>query len=302
MHESTEQQGVGALYVVATPIGNLKDITFRAIEILNTVNTIAAEDTRHTRKLLSHFQIKAHLVSCHEHNESFRIPMLLQKLQSGESVALVSDAGTPSVSDPGYRLVAAAIAQGLSVIPIPGVSAAVTALCASGLPSDSFYFVGFLPASSSRRRAKLEGISKIRSTLVFYESPRRIAQTMSDILQTLGDRPAVIAREMTKIHEEFLRGSVAELNAKMRIVESMKGEITLLIGPPPDSDDDADHDQDDQLEARIESELKKGGAGASALARSLSKIYKTPKNLIYQKILEIKSSMDQNVIHGEGDE
>jgi 16S rRNA (cytidine1402-2'-O)-methyltransferase len=286
MNDSLPHHRIGMLFIVATPIGNLKDITLRAIDTLKMVDIIAAEDTRHTQKLLSHFQIKARLISCHEHNESFRIPILMEKLKSGMSLALVSDAGTPSVSDPGYRLATAAIAEGIPVIPIPGVSAAVTALCASGLPSDSFFFAGFLPASPSKRRSRLEEISKIPSTLIFYESPRRIESALADMLKILGDRPAVIAREMTKLHEEFLRASLSELITMMEGVESIKGEITLLVGPPV-----SDHFVGDiQLEEHILSELEQGGASASSMAKKLSKILKLPKNIIYQKILEMKTT------------
>ncbi|MCU0599321.1 MAG: 16S rRNA (cytidine(1402)-2'-O)-methyltransferase [Desulfobacterales bacterium] len=297
MNDMPGRRGAGRLYIVATPIGNLKDITFRAIETLNTVDIIAAEDTRHTRKLLSHFQIKSRLVSCHEHNETFRIPMLLERLQSGLSVALVSDAGTPSVSDPGYRLATAAIAEGIRVVPIPGASAAISALSASGLPSDSFFFAGFLPATSSKRRAKLEELSNIPSTLIFYESPRRFSSSLADMLKVLGDRPAVIAREMTKLHEEFLRGSLSELVRSLAGIESLKGEITLLVGPAfPDP-----CAADDLLEQHILSELEKRDFTVSSLAKELSKAYKMPKNMIYQKILDIKSAMDNTEDNGKGD-
>lgn len=287
MHEPHDHTRAGALYIVATPIGNLRDITLRAVDTLNLVDIIAAEDTRHTRKLLSHYDIKSNLVSCHEHNESYRIPMLIEKLKSGISMALVTDAGTPSVSDPGYRLVTAAIAEGVRVIPIPGASAAVSALCASGLPSDSFYFAGFLPATPSKRKAKLEEISKIPSTLIFYESPRRIGSALEDMLKILGDRPAVLAREMTKIHEEFIRANLSEMISMMENIVSIKGEITLLVGSAA-SDDSI---EDDKLDAHIVSELGKDESSASSLAKKLSKIFKMPKNIIYQKILEIKSAM-----------
>jgi 16S rRNA (cytidine1402-2'-O)-methyltransferase len=298
MHEASDQGMGGVLYVVATPIGNLKDITFRAVEILTAADVIAAEDTRHTRKLLSHLNIKANPVSCHEHNESIRIPTLLEKLKSGMSVALVSDAGTPTVSDPGYRLVAAAIAQGIRVIPIPGASAVVSALSASGLPSDSFFFAGFLPAAPSKRRSRLEQLSSIPSTLIFYESPRRIVPVLADMLKILGNRPGVIAREMTKIHEEFLRGSLAELAAKLENMEMMKGEIAILVGPNASGD----IIDEGQLEAQIESALKKGGASVSSMAKALSKTFGMPKSIIYQKILEMKSAMGGRGYEGIGEE
>jgi 16S rRNA (cytidine1402-2'-O)-methyltransferase len=296
MNDAPGHRDAGSLYIVATPIGNLKDITFRAVETLNTVDIIAAEDTRHTRKLLSHFKIKSSLVSCHEHNETFRIPMLVEKLKSGMSVALVSDAGTPSVSDPGYRLATAAIAQGIPVVPIPGASAAISALSASGLPSDSFFFAGFLPATSSKRRSKLEEISKISSTLIFYESPRRIESTLADMLDVLGDRPAVVARELTKIHEEFLRANLSELIRIIKEVSPLKGEITLLVCPAS-SDSSID---EESLEKQILSELKQGDLSVASLAKELSKNLGIPKNSIYQKILEIKSTLDDPEENGKG--
>ena len=220
----------GTLYIVATPIGNLEDITFRALRVLREVDWIACEDTRQTRKLLEHFGISKPMVSYHEHNESGRATELVGKLARGGSGALVSDAGTPLISDPGYRLVQAAIAARVPVVPIPGVSAAVSALSAAGLPTDAFRFCGFLPPKSSQRRKTLELWKPETATLIFYETPHRILEALEDVAAVMGARPVVVARELTKLHEEFLRGTAAELHVELAARPSVKGEITLLIG------------------------------------------------------------------------
>ena len=219
----------GLLYLVATPIGNLEDITLRALRVLRESDLIACEDTRHTRKLLDHYGIAKPVVSYHEHNETGRAADLVGRMAAGATVALVSDAGTPLVSDPGYRVVAAAIAAKISVVPIPGPSAALGALMASGLPTGSFRFCGFLPPKSSARRKMLEQLADETCTLVFYEAPHRILDALADLADVLGTRPVVVARELTKLHEEFLRGSAAEVRAQLE-AHSVKGEFTLLIG------------------------------------------------------------------------
>ncbi len=220
----------GALYIVSTPIGNLEDITLRALRVLREVDLIACEDTRQTRKLLHHFGIEKPAISYHEHNEAARAAELIRKLEDGESVALISDAGTPLLSDPGYRLVTAAIAANLAVIPLPGPSAVTTALAASGLPTDSFRFCGFLPPKSTQRRKVIEQFLHETCTLIFYESPHRILDALDDIAAVMGKRPVVIGRELTKIHEEFLRGTAAELHSQLAGRPSIRGEFTLLIG------------------------------------------------------------------------
>jgi 16S rRNA (cytidine1402-2'-O)-methyltransferase len=220
----------GVLYVVATPIGNLEDITYRAVRVLREAGLIACEDTRHTRTLLDRYGIEGKLVSYHEHNEAKRAQELLLKLQEGASIAQVSDAGMPGVSDPGYRLIRLAIEHGIRVVPVPGPSALVAAVVGSGLPTDAFEFLGFLPAKSGKRRTVLEGIRNAEHTVVVYEAPHRIHETVVDIVAVLGPaRPVVIARELTKVHEEFVRGPAGELAAELRDRE-LKGEITLLIG------------------------------------------------------------------------
>jgi len=219
-----------ALYLVATPIGNLEDITLRALRILREeVDRIACEDTRHSRKLLDHYQIAKPLVSYHDHNEKERGTQLLDALRNGERIALISDAGTPLISDPGYRLAALAAAEGIPVIPIPGPSALVAALCASGLPTDSFVFGGFLPPKQGQRRKALETWSESTATLVFYEAPHRIVEALEDVDAVLGDRPVVLARELTKLHEEFHRGTPRELLAQLTPSKT-RGEMVLLIG------------------------------------------------------------------------
>lgn len=225
------------LYLVATPIGNLGDITLRALDVLRRVDRIACEDTRQTQKLLNHFEIATPTVSCHEHNERERAQELVAALQAGGRVALVSDAGTPAVSDPGNWLVRAAIAAGVAVIPIPGANAALCALVASGLPTAEFQFLGFLPEKAGARRSRLEDLAaEARATprtLIFYEAPHRIVDTLADLEAVWGaDLRVVMARELTKLHEEFLRGTAAELRRELGGRERVRGEITLLVEAP----------------------------------------------------------------------
>jgi 16S rRNA (cytidine1402-2'-O)-methyltransferase len=222
----------GTLCLVATPIGNLEDITHRAVRVLKEADLIACEDTRRTRILLEHYGIRSPLVSYHEHNEAQRAEQLLGKLVQGKKVALVSDAGTPLVSDPGFRLVAKAVAHGIRVEPVPGPSALVAALAASGMPAGEFHFAGFLPAKTAQRRKLLGKLKDEEATLVFYEAPHRVLAALEDIEAVLGARPVVLAREMTKLHEEFLRGTPAELRRALQGRAAVKGEITLVVGRP----------------------------------------------------------------------
>jgi 16S rRNA (cytidine1402-2'-O)-methyltransferase len=239
------------LYLVATPIGNLEDITLRALRILKEVDQIACEDTRHTQKLLHHYNIHKPLVSYHEHNELTRAPELVVAMEEGAQIALVSDAGVPLVSDPGYRLVTLSLRHHIPVVPIPGPSALLAALSASGLPNEEFLFAGFLPARSGERRRALERLRIEDRTIIFYEAPHRIEETMSDARDILGDRPACLAREVTKIHEEFRRGSLAELSASLA-EKPARGEITLLIGPVPAEEKSAQRDTSQSLADRVE--------------------------------------------------
>src|SRR5215813_13389620 len=219
----------GTLYIVATPIGNLEDITQRALRVLREADLIACEDTRHTRKLLNHFGITTATTSYYEHNEQERAEELCAMLESGRNVALVSDAGTPLISDPGFRIVHVARDRGISVVPIPGASALIAALSASGLATDQFLFAGFLPARARARRAKLSELTSIPATLIFYEAPHRIKATLKDAREVLGNRAAVIARELTKLHEEFARGSLSELTERFSKSEAARGEMVLIV-------------------------------------------------------------------------
>ena len=218
----------GILYIVATPIGNLQDITYRAVEILKNVSFIATEDTRHSRKLLSHFNINKSLISYFEHNELKRIPQIIKKINKGVDCALITDAGTPGISDPAYKLIRRAIDENIKVESIPGPNAVITSLTASGLPTDRFLFEGFLP-NKKNRKSRLERLKKEDATLIFFENPNRLRRTLKDIQIFLGDRPAVIAREMTKIHEEYIRGTVSQLISYTE-KNKLKGECVILIG------------------------------------------------------------------------
>ncbi|NWG04786.1 MAG: 16S rRNA (cytidine(1402)-2'-O)-methyltransferase [Syntrophaceae bacterium] len=218
----------GILYIVSTPIGNREDITLRALRILKEVNLIAAEDTRHTLPLLRHFGIHTPLTSYFEGNELKKKEFILSKLRQGDQIALVSDAGTPGISDPGFRLIQAAIENHIPIVPIPGPSAAITALCVSGLPTDSFLFKGFLPHKSKKRRDWLEALKERKETLILYESPHRIVESLKDMLDILGDRDIVLTRELTKKYEEILRGKISEIKAQIG-EKKLKGEITLVI-------------------------------------------------------------------------
>lgn len=217
------------LFVVGTPIGNLEDITFRALRTLKEVDLIACEDTRRTQKLLNHYQIKTPTISYHEHNEMTRAPELVIQIEEGTQVALVSDAGMPGISDPGYRLVHLAIRHNIPVVPVPGAAAFVAALAAAGLPVDKFRFLGFLPSKKLARRKALEELKGAAKTLVFYEAPHRVVEMLKEVREILGDRPVVVAREVTKVHEEFLRGSASEVLDRL-VKKPVKGEITVLVG------------------------------------------------------------------------
>jgi len=219
----------GTLYLVATPIGNLADITHRALQILKDVDLIACEDTRHTHKLLQHYGITTKTISYHEHNEQQRAAQLIDLLKQGRDVAVVSDAGTPSISDPGFRLVRAAIESEVTVVPVPGPSALIAALIAAGLPTDEFFFAGFLPARANTRRARLSELRMLPGTLIFYEAPHRLAATLKDAHELLGEREAVVARELTKLHEEIKRGRLSELAGYFESEDRARGEIVVLI-------------------------------------------------------------------------
>jgi len=253
MTENAHSEGSrhGCLYLVATPIGNLEDITLRALRILKKVDKIAGEDTRQTLKLLNHYDIRKSLVSYHEHNEITRAPELVLAMESGASIALVSDAGMPLVSDPGHRLVTLAVRHHIPVVPIPGPAALLAALSASGLPSEEFLFVGFLPARSGERRRALERLRIEERTMIFYEAPHRITDTVADAMAILGNRPACLAREVTKLHEEFRRGKLFDLVQSLGD-QPPKGEMTLLIGPPEPAVAGAHASTSQSIAARVE--------------------------------------------------
>ncbi|MFN6479377.1 16S rRNA (cytidine(1402)-2'-O)-methyltransferase [Nostoc sp. DedQUE07] len=278
----------GTLYVVGTPIGNLEDITFRAVRILQTVDIIAAEDTRHTGKLLQHFQVKTPQVSYHEHNRTSRIPELLEHLVNNKAIALVSDAGMPGISDPGYELVKACIEAGIPVVPIPGASAAITALSAAGLPTDRFVFEGFLPAKTQQRQEHLESLQTESRTLIFYESPHRLRDTLQDLALVWGsDRQIVLGRELTKLYEEFWRGTIAEAIAYYTQREP-QGEYTLVVAGIPAS-------QPQLTEAELKAELKQlisQGISRSQASRQLAKFTSLPRRQLYQLALSIVSSSE----------
>ena len=274
----------GILYVVASPIGNREDITLRGLDILQRVDLIAAEDTRKSGRFLAYHHIKNQLVSYHEHNETKRTPQLIEKLLAGISIALISNAGTPSVSDPGFRLIAAAIKHNIVVTPIPGATAATTAMSVSGLPTDSFVFVGFVPKKKGKNIKFLKALATRSESLVFYESPKRIISLMQDIIVCMGDRHAILAREMTKLHEEFIRGTVSQILNVIRSRSTVKGECTLLV---------AGRHQLDEMDIRsvratLESALENETGSLSEIARHIAQEYGLPKKTVYDLALEIR--------------
>ena len=271
------------LYLVATPIGNLEDITLRALRILKEVDQIACEDTRHTQKLLSHYNIRKPLVSYHEHNELTRAPELVVAMEQGAQIALVSDAGVPLVSDPGYRLVTLCLRHRIPVVPIPGPSALLAALSASGLPNEEFLFAGFLPARSGERRRALERLRIEDRTIIFYEAPHRIEETLIDAHEILGDRPACIAREVTKLHEEFRRGSLAELAASLA-EKPARGEITLLIGPVPAEEKSALRDTSQSLADRVDELIRQAKLDRKEALKLAAKERGLSKRAAYQEL------------------
>jgi 16S rRNA (cytidine1402-2'-O)-methyltransferase len=277
----------GVLYVVATPIGNLEDTTLRALRVLKEADLIAAEDTRHTQKLLSHYDIRTPLTSYHEHNERTKAPALVERLLRGETIALVSDAGTPAISDPGYRLVVAAVAAGLRVTPVPGPAALTAALSAAALPTDRFIFEGFLPEKKKERRERLQALADETRTLVFYEAPHRLRDALDDIENILGDRTIAIAREISKIHEEFMRGRASEISARISD-RDMRGEIVIVVhgstGGPVAS------------EALLREEIRKlqaSGARVKEIAELLGEKYAFPKKQIYRLALDLKKVLNR---------
>jgi 16S rRNA (cytidine1402-2'-O)-methyltransferase len=278
---SEEAPRAGTLYVVATPIGNLEDITARALRVLGTVDLIAAEDTRHSRKLLNHFGIRTPLISCHEHNERQRQEELVQRLLAGQQVALISDAGTPAIADPGYRLVCACHAAGVPVVPVPGPSALVAALSAAGVPTDRFVFEGYLPARAAARAACLQGLRDEPRTAVLYETPHRLLAALTAIAGVWGEgRPLVVARELTKLHEELFRGTVAEALARFGTAP-VRGELVLILPPVPKAAPATG------LEDALRRLLVEAGMARSAAVREVAKSYGVARSDVYRVSLEI---------------
>ncbi|MGC2696359.1 MAG: 16S rRNA (cytidine(1402)-2'-O)-methyltransferase [Candidatus Angelobacter sp.] len=276
----------GTLYVVATPIGNLEDMTYRAVRVLREADLIACEDTRHTAKLLQHYQINKPMISYHEHNEAARAEELVAKLAQGLNVAQVSDAGMPGISDPGYRVIRLAIERGFAVVPIPGPSALIAALAAGGLPTDNFQFLGFLPAKSGQRRTTLESLRAAKSTVVVYEAPHRIVETMQDIVEVLGtDRPVVLARELTKLHEEFIRGTAAEVMSRLQGRE-LKGEMTLLIGK---SEEHARQPLKQDVAHRVEEIMREQQLDENAALKIVAKERGMSKSEAYRELQRLQS-------------
>ena len=278
----------GGLYLVATPIGNLRDITLRALEILAGADVIACEDTRVTRKLLEHYGISTPMLAYHEHNAAAARPKLLAKLGAGESIALVSDAGTPLISDPGYKLVRAAQDAGHAVTASPGASATLTALNVAGLPTDRFFFEGFLPPKAGQRRTRIAALARIPATLVLFETGPRLAATLADLKDGLGPREAAICRELTKLHEEVRRGDLAALAADYAEAAEPRGEIVIVIAPPPEEEKPDAQQVDALIRTALTRASMKDAVGEVAMATGL------PRREVYQRALELAKETDRS--------
>lgn len=274
----------GILYVVATPIGNLEDITFRAVAVLKQVDLIAAEDTRHSKILLNHYGIGTRLISCHEYNEADKTPLFISHLKNGLNIALISDAGTPTISDPGYNLIKTAAREKILIIPIPGCCAAMAGLSVSGLPTDAFYFSGFLPKKTQKLQQTLELLKNQKATLIFYESPRRIKILIETMIRIFGDRQACLAREITKLHEEYSRGSLSEILGVLNEKEIIKGECSLFLQGCGSEDVIMD---EATLEKIILERIASTDLGTSELARQIAEKTGFPKKQVYEKILKL---------------
>ena len=273
-------EGKGTLYLCATPIGNLEDLTPRAMRMLKEADIIAAEDTRHTRQLMTHFDLHGHLISYHEHNKEKQGPLLIKRLLEGENIALVSDAGFPGIADPGELLVRQAIEEDITVVPVPGANAALSGLVASGLPSATFFFGGFLPKSKKNRRLQLEEWQNIPGTIIFYEAPHRIKAVLQDIAEAWGDRPVVLAREITKMHEEFFRGTISSALEHLAEKEP-RGEFVIILGAGKKVE--VLLPQEDPL-VKVRMLMAEGIPKKEALA-VVAKEYKVPKRELYNKLL-----------------
>jgi len=277
---------VATLYIIATPIGNLEDMTYRAVRILGEVDLIAAEDTRHSLKLLNHYGISKPLTSYFDHNQQFKGERILNALRRGKSVALISDAGTPCISDPGFQLVRDAVAGNIPVIPVPGACAAVTALSASGLPTDNFTFAGFPPSRQGKRRTFLSDMSALPGTLVLYEAPHRLVSTLSDICEVLGERQVIVARELTKIFEEFIRGTASEIIAAVS-QEVVRGEVVILIAPGKITPQESE-----PLENVLRRLMAEGTLSIKDIAKQAAVISAVSRSEAYAEALRLKNEPD----------
>ena len=277
---------LGKLYLVATPIGNLEDITFRAINVLKEVDLIAAEDTRHTLKLLNHYEISKPLISYHRHNEDVKSDVLISKLLDGQNVAIVTDAGTPGISDPGEEIVKEAIENNIEVVPIPGACALINALIASGLNTKEFAFYGFLPLNKKNRNSVFDRIKKEDKTVILYEAPHKLIRTLEDILEIVGDVPCVLAKEITKIHEEFIRDNISEVIKNLNEKDSIKGEYIILLDLTNNTNNDV---EDDVIEKSIEEQYefyKNQGMLKKDIIKQIAKNKNVHKNEIYKLFID----------------
>ena len=279
MEDSRERPAL--LYIVGTPLGNLKDITCRAVEVLKQVPVIACEDTRHSRKLFQRYEINARLISCHEHNEEAAARQVVSMVESGLSVALVSDAGMPGISDPGYRVVCLALEHGLQVVPVPGPSALTAALSASGLPTDRFFFAGFLPSRDKALVSSLQELAELNASLVFYCPARRIKNVLKKASQVFGNRRAAIARELTKLHEEFIRGRLSEINDLLESRFSVRGEIVLIVEGKSSREEKSADDLPERLDTFLAGLENAGSMGAKNLTALAAERLGQPRNKIY---------------------
>lgn len=277
----SESRVPGTLYLVGTPIGNLEDITLRALRILQESELVACEDTRHTQKLLNHFEIKTRTTSYHEHNEKTKASELLRRLEEGASVALVADAGMPGISDPGYRLVRLCLQHHIPVVPVPGPTAIVAALVASGLPTHAFQFLGFAPAKRATRRKFLEEIRNYPGTSIFFEAPHRILDTLADLAELLRNREVALGREITKLHEEFVRGSCAEVLAMLRSQPHLQGEITVLIAGVPESA--APAERLEPLRKRVDRLMEEGNLSRMEALKMVARERRISKSQAYRE-------------------
>jgi 16S rRNA (cytidine1402-2'-O)-methyltransferase len=284
-HNTGSNAGAGILYVVATPIGNRDDITLRALSVLKNADLIAAEDTRHTGRLLSFHDITGRLTSYHEYNEKIKTPGLIDRLKTGSSVALVSNAGTPVVSDPGYRLIKEAIAAGIKVVPVPGASAAVAALSVSGLATDSFVFIGFCPRKKEKRLDLLKSLKNEKRTVIFYESPRRIQRLVEEIISVAGERDSVISREITKIHEEFIRGTLSEILTVLKERSEIKGECTLIVSGCEEKEEASP----EMFARELKESILSNKSPLSVIAKETAKKFGLSKKEVYDEALRIKN-------------